>query len=146
MDQPFGWPTYEGVAQEMKNDTPDLLSYELLNQLLVEWHRWANGFAPVAAFGKCPMWQGNLSSRQWDSENEAVDGALHNSQMKTFDFEVDQLALVFRTALQIQARNLHCGSSVWNSARLPVDEMDRRRLLVEAREALLSRLALAGLM
>ena len=118
---------------------------ELLNGLLCEWHRWATGFQPVAAFGHCPMWSNNLSSRQWDSASEVLDGSLHNDQMKCVDFEIDQLSPVFRTALQLQARNLSTGWSVWRSPRLPQDPVARGHLMAEAREAILVRLEQAGI-
>lgn len=124
----------------MKND-----SNELLNDLLADWHRWARGFQIVAGHGTSAMFSGVRSSRQWDSENEVIDGTLHDQTMRAFDFHVNELDHVYRTALQIQARNLVTGMSVWSSHRLPNDLESRAQVLGLARSALLSRLSAAGI-
>jgi len=124
----------------MRNDTNDLL-----NDLLAEWHRWARGFQIVASHGTSAMFSGVRSSRQWDSENEVIDGTLHDQTMRAFDFHVNELDHVYRTALQIQARNLVTGKSVWASPRLPNDLESRAQVLGLARAALLSRLSAAGI-
>ena len=124
----------------MRDDTNDLL-----NDLLSEWHRWARGFQIVANHGTSAMFSGVRSSRQWDSENEVIDGTLHDQTMRAFDFHVNELDHVYRTALQIQARNLVTGKSVWASPRLPNDLESRAQVLGLARAALLSRLSAAGI-
>jgi hypothetical protein len=73
-----------------------------------------------------------------------VDGAIDNSRMETMDHQVMEMEPVHRTALQIQARNLACGVSVWTSARLPADVEERTVILMEARNKLLRRLIVAG--
>ena len=122
----------------------DLSTQERLNSLLCDWHRWANGFMPVAAYGKAPMWEHANPSRQWDSSSDVLDGSLHNSLMNSLDFEIDQLKPPHRTALEFQARNLSTGANVWRSPRLPYDLTARTLLLTEARRLLLVRLGLAG--
>lgn len=118
----------------------------ILDDLLAEWHRWAKGFQPVASHGTSAMFTGVKSSRQWDSENEATDGSLHNEQMKAVDFAVNELEPLHRTALQIQARNLVTGRSVWKSARLPEDVKERAVILADARINLQKRLTILGIM
>ena len=122
----------------------ELRIQERLSALLCDWHQWANGFSPVAAYGKAPMWENLNPSRQWDASSDVLDGSLHNSLMKSFDFEIDQLKIIHRTALQFQARNLSTGWDVWRSPRLPFDPVKRAQVLVEARRLLLVRLGLAG--
>lgn len=124
----------------MRDDTQ-----QLLDNLLAEWHRWAKGFQIVSAHKSSAMFQGVRSSRQWDTENEVIDGTLHDQTMRAFDFNVNELEPVYRTALQFQARNLATGKSVWSSPRLPDDLESRAQLLGLARVALLNRLTVAGI-
>lgn len=125
----------------MTNDTQ-----AILNDLLVEWHKWAKGWLGVASHGSCAMFAGVKTSRQWDSENDISGETLHHEQMKSFDFEVMELEPVYRTALQINARNLATGSNVWKSPRLPNDLQSRAQLLGLARTELLKRLERAGVL
>lgn len=92
------------------------------------------------------MFHGVRSSRQWDSESDVLDGTLHNSQMEAFDFHVNELDSISRTALAIQARNLATGCKVWTSARLPVDVVERANILQKARNNLTKRLQSAGIL
>lgn len=92
------------------------------------------------------MFHGVRSSRQWDSESDVLDGTLHNSQMEAFDFHVNELDSISRTALSIQARNLVTGRSVWVSARLPDDPEKRALILQNARNNLIKRLQIAGIL
>lgn len=111
-----------------------------LDELLIEWHRWCRNFQMVAQPKTSAMFAGNKSSRQWDSENEVSDGSLHNADMKALDFHINELIPVYRTAIQINARNLSTGKSVWTSARLPEDVAERQMILRDARNALCARL------
>lgn len=118
----------------------------LIADLLASWHKWASGWSGVAAHGSCAMFTDVRSSRQWDSANDVVDGSLHNSQMKAIDFHVMELDPVHRTAIQIKARNLATGASVWSSPRLPKDPEERAVLMMEAMNALTKRLFSAGML
>lgn len=116
----------------------------LLDDLLSSWYRWAKGYNE-GAHAKCAMFAGVRTSRQWDSENDVVDSTLHNTTMQAVDFEVGELPPVYRTAVQIQARNLVTGHNVWSSPRLPEDPFERTTILIEARTTLLRRLMNAGI-
>lgn len=118
----------------------------MLDDLLADWHKWARGWSGVAEHESCAMFTGVISSRQWDSENDVIDSALHSAQMTAFDFHVNELEPLHRTALQIQARNLVTGRSVWSSARLPVDVEERAIILMKARNCLTNRLKDAGIL
>lgn len=118
----------------------------ILDDLLSQWHRWAEGWTGVSAHGSCAMFTSVKSSRQWDGESDVIDGELHNAQMKALDFHVSELEPLHRTALQIQARNLVTGYSVWNSARLPQNLEERQLILSDARINLTKRLTSAGIM
>lgn len=117
-----------------------------LDQVLQDWHRWAQGFQMVATHGACAMFTSVKSSRQWDSENEAVDSSLHNSEMKCVDFHIGELEPLHRTAIGINARNLVTGRSVWTSARLPTDIEQRQLILRDAREKLTKHLTNDGIL
>ena len=118
----------------------------VLDEILSDWHRWARGWSGVAASRACAMFSNVKSSKQWDSEGDVTDAALHNDQMKTVDFHVNELEPLHRTALQIQARNLVTGVSVWHSARLPSDVSLRAVILADARNKLTERLKNAGVL
>lgn len=124
----------------MKDDTQ-----YLLDDILASWHKWRRGWNG-AQHTSCAMFTGVLSSRQWDTENDVIDGALNSETMKAVDFHVDELEPIHRTALQIQARNLVTGRSVWHSARLPEDIKERAVILMDARTKLLTRLLGAGVL
>ena len=116
----------------------------ILNDLIVEWWRWSKGWTGVAGYNTCAMFHDVKSSRQWDSETDVLDGSLHNSQMKAVDFHIGELDATHRTAIQIQARNLATGASVWRSPRLPTDPNELAKVITEAKLALLKRLDVAG--
>ena len=125
----------------MTNDTA-----ETMNTLLADWHRWAIGYKYVGGIGSSPMYRQVKPSRGWDTVDEIIDSDVHHGQMEAIDHAIMALADVHRTALQIQARNLHTGVSVWVSARLPQDVEARAVLLASAREELLQRLQDMGVM
>lgn len=118
----------------------------LLDSILSDWFQWARGFQPVASHGTSAMFSGVRSSRQWDSESDATDASLHNDQMQTVNFCIDEMTPIHRTALNLQARNLVTGRSVWTSARLPADVAARAVILGEARRLLTVKLIGAGVM
>jgi len=111
-----------------------------LDDMLAEWHKWCRGFSEVRQPTVSAMFAGFKQSRQWDSEGEVVDSELHNHEMKALDFHINELCHLYRTALQIHARNLVTGRSVWTSERLPKDQAERQKVLSEARTALIARL------
>ena len=118
----------------------------LLDDLLIAWHRWASGFAPLGHHSVAPMFNGYSSSRQYDSESDVIDGTLHGDHMKSVDFHITELEPMHRTAICINARNLHTGKSVWISARLPEDAQKRQEILAVARITLTERLQSAGIL
>jgi hypothetical protein len=124
----------------MKDD-----SNEILNDLLASWHRWARGYSFAAGVGSSPMFRECRSNhRQWASLDEVADE--DKSQCEAVDAVIMSLCDVYRTALQIQARNLCTGRSVWTSARLPADEQMRAHILADARTALTVNLRNAGVL
>ena len=118
----------------------------MLDDLLAQWHQWAKGFSIVGQHGTAPMFNGLVSSKQWDSESDVLDGNIHHSQMQTVDFHISELEPLHRTAIGINARNLVTGRSVWTSARLPENVEARAVILATARNILQNRLASAGIL
>lgn len=118
----------------------------VFDEILSDWHRWSSSWNDAAHSAACAMFANVKISKQWDSECDVTDAALHHSQMKAVDFHVNELEPLHRTALQIQARNLVTGFSVWHSARLPSDVEQRAVILSEARKKLMNRLTSAGIL
>jgi len=116
----------------------------ILNDLLAAWHRWACGYRHAAGVGSSPMFREATTSRGWDTVADIVDSEIEGSRMETVNFHVMELEPPYRTALQIQARNLFTGRAVWSSPRLPNDIEERAVILLEARNILLKRLLAAG--
>ena len=123
----------------MKDDTR-----EIFNSILADWHVWSAGFRAVPGHKPSAMFTGVRTSRQWDEAEDVTDGTLHHEQMKSVDFSVNELPPLYRTAIQISARNIALGHSAWSSARLPQDQRERAELVANARSALLQRLKDAG--
>ena len=118
----------------------------MLDDLLAQWHQWAKGFSIVGQHGTAPMFNGLVSSKQWDSEGDVLDGNIHHSQMATVDFHIGELEPLHRTAIGINARNLVTGRSVWTSARLPTDLEARAVILRTARGILQNKSTSAGIL
>lgn len=125
----------------MKND-----AHQILDDILSSWHRWAQGYKHVGGVSSSPMFRNAKTSRGWDTVNEIVNAEIDGDQMKSVDFHVMQLCDVYRTAIQINARNLATGRSTWNSARLPSNPEERAAILSLARTKLTARLHDAGIL
>ena len=125
----------------MQNDIDSIL-----DALLIDWHCWASNFRHLSQSGSCAMFTDVKSSRQWQDADEVLDCAKHNLTMKALDFHINELEPNHRTAIQIKARNLYTGVSVWTSARLPADPLERTAILMAAKSALITRLNAAGVM
>lgn len=118
-------------------------SRNLLNDLLQQWHRWASGYQHVGGINSSPMFRSAKPSKTRE-DDEAVDGAIHNATCEAINFQIMEMEPVYRTILQLQARNLNSGVSVWSSPRLPADPEERTVILMEARNALMKRLIFCG--
>ena len=124
-----------------------------LDDLLAEWHKWCRGFSIVGQHGTAPMFNGLVSSKQWDSEHEVLDDRLHSSQLEIVEFSINgdekgqgAMPEPYRTAISFKAKNLATGKNVWISPRLPKDQLGRFQVLNEAYEILIKRLSLAGVL
>jgi len=117
----------------------------LLNDVLVSWHKWACGYKHVGGINSSPMFRDAKTSKGWDSLSDITDDTLSAATCEGVNFHIFELRDTYRTALQIYARNLVSGVSVWSSARLPSNSEERAILLLEAKNALMRRLLGAGI-
>jgi len=118
-------------------------SRNLLSDLLRQWHRWASGYQHVGGINSSPMFRGTVPNKTRE-DDDAVDGAINNSTCEAINFQIFEMSPAHRTVLQLQARNLYTGASVWSSPRLPADPEERTVILMEARNALMKRLIFCG--
>jgi hypothetical protein len=129
----------------MKTNESD--THTMLNDLLVEWHRWCNRYQHVKGYASSdPTCRDYRASRQYDDTNGALDADLSASTLETVSAEIFALEQPYQTAIQIQARNMATGKQVWTSPRLPADPMERAGILVKARGMLLKTLASRGVL
>lgn len=115
-----------------------------LDQLLAAWHKWAQGYRYGSDINSSPIFRNSKSIRGYDTVQDIVEHEIEHSVMELVDFYVNEMEPNFRTALQINARNLVTGRSVWTSPRLPNDIESRAQLLGLARMALVGKLVAAG--
>ncbi len=119
---------------------------QLFDDLLCQWHHWSRGYRPIADVGSSPMFHQCKSGKQYEEQYDIAERALDDDAMRAVDFHVYELTPTQRTAIQINARNLSTGRSVWRSARLPEDLAERAIVLAGARAALMARLVDAGIL
>lgn len=119
---------------------------QLLDDILCRWHIWSRSYQPIADVGTTPMFKGARAGRQWDTMDEVIEREIDGGTMAAVEFHIYELPPIQRTALQINARNLATGRSVWKSERLPQDAEERAVLLLESRNALAIRLIDAGIL
>lgn len=113
----------------------------ILNDILSRWHSWAADERTAAGYPTVsPGTADYRTSRQWDWVNGAHDQDVENVIMAGVDGCINAVPQPFRNALQINARNLCTGVSVWRSPRLPADDMARLQLLQQARAMLMREL------
>jgi len=118
---------------------------EILNSILCDWFHWARGYQHAAGINSSPMFRECRSNhRQWASLDEIADE--DTSRHEAVDAIIMAMCPEHRTALQIQARNICTGKSVWTSARLPQDIESRAAILADARALLQVKLIGAGIL
>ena len=119
-------------------------SKAILDDILSRWHAHCKGYSVVPVCGADPMFRDAKCRGGWDSASDVMDDAINAKIMRTVDFEVGELIEPYRSAIYVTARNLCTGNAVWNSPRLPVDQMERGVIVVEARRQITKRLIFAG--
>ena len=119
---------------------------QLFDDILRRWHHWSRGYRPIADVGSSPMFNQAKSGRQYETQYDLAERSLEDSTMESVEFHVYELSPTQRTAIQINARNIATGRSVWKSERLPADATERAIVLAGARAALMARLMDAGIL
>lgn len=118
-----------------------------LDDLLSRWNSWARRINVGAGYGSTAPGCGQYrASRQYDTENGAMDEDVEHATMQQVDHEIMQLADPYRAAVIESARNLATGMAVWRNPRLPADPKERASIVYEARMMLMRRLTNAGVM
>lgn len=124
--------------------TMDALQQEQVSHWLGVWHAWsatsercARGYAGVSAgFGL-------YRSRARHDAGDDLDAAAELAEARSVDEVVQRLADPWRTALHVEARNIHAPARVWASAR--IHHEDLQRVVTEARRMLWHGMVARGL-
>lgn len=102
-------------------------------ELLVMWHRYESKWLPVDGYpSECPSTAGYRASRQYDSDNGAVEVEEYARLARYVGDVVRGIDEPYRTALCILARNQSTGAAVWRSVRLPDDRTEVAHITAEA--------------
>ena len=134
----------------MRDISPD----DVLSGLLADWHKWMSA-APINGTDRLddPTFRDVKSGRCWDSADDIIEADLKSDTMKTIDFCVTGdargqggLMEPHRAAIYSLARNKATGHSVWRSPRLPTDPIERGVIVLEAKNMLMRKLIIAGVM
>lgn len=117
-----------------------------IDSILIDWHWYSVNKGQEVEIKPPPLFKQAVTSKGWDSVGQIIDAVIENDVMEAVDFQISELCDVYRTALQITARNLALGWHVWSSPRLPDDKQARLLIVREAKDALTIRLRNAGVM
>lgn len=120
----------------------------LLDGLLADWYKYSRGYRMTRGFSNqdstCRDYR---APGHWDWQNGASDEKAEKMVMRAVNDAIDRVPndpRRWNTAIQFEARNLHCGYSVWISPHLPRDKAEREVLVLEARTRLLIELRKGG--
>lgn len=118
-----------------------------LDALLIMWHTHASMEGVGWGYpSRAPASHQYRCSRQYDDQNGSLDSDVDMQIAKAVGHQVDKMTEPHRTAIHINARNLKVGVSVWQSPRLPADQIERAHVVAAARNMLARRLMTEGLL
>ena len=118
-----------------------------LDDILSRWHSWQGGYKDVRGFKGRALVVGDFRiSRQYDSDNGALDDEIEDATMRSVDFEVSEMKEPHRSAIYALARALNIGLMVFSSPRLPADPKEKHLVINTARGILVARLVEAGIL
>lgn len=138
--------THDACREEVEQDQQRVLA-EHVNSLLAQWHVWSAGHGMTHGYPTInTTCRGARSSRQYDDANGGLDAHIDHVLMEAVDGVIDAIDDPWRSALSVQARNLHTGAQVWSSPRLPSCPMRRGEFLVVARKKFVDGLSRRNLM
>lgn len=134
------------LVKDDQEDAQRVIS-EHINYLLAQWHSWSAGHQITHGYPTInTTCRQARSSRQYDDANGALDAYIDHVVMEAVDGVIETVSEPYRSALSVQARNLHTGAQVWNSPRLPADPVQRGHVVVKAREMFVSGLTRRNLL
>ena len=89
---------------------------QLADELLVEWHDWADHYRPDLGAGRVSAsCREARSSRQYEDSTEASCGRLHTNEMQNVAFCVYQLPTSQQMAIGLEMKNRRSRVRVWRS-------------------------------
>lgn len=119
----------------------------ILDDLLSRWHHWSSQHEHVSGFsGVSAAFRLFRVSRQYDDTNGALDDDVEHSIMAAVHGCIEAVEQPWRTAIYIDARNLHTGISVWSSPRIPQEPIEREQFVADSRVMLAAQLHRFGVM
>jgi len=136
------------MAEITSDDVPVVADDDVvLNEMLGGWHRWASDERTALGYPtRSASAMQYRASRQYDDANGALDQHVDNVVMAGIDGCINSIPQPFRNALHINARNIATGVAVWESPRLPTNELARQFMVFDAREMLFKLLRKRGLL
>ena len=103
--------------------------------LLALWWKAESQWTPVQSYPtECPSCRDYRASRQHDDTNGADETDARGMLIRHIGEAVNSIEEPHRTALYLLARNQATGVTVWRSARLPADDVERAALVAVAVE------------
>jgi hypothetical protein len=122
---------------------------DAIDRLLLDWHEWQLGYAPVRGYPRdAGFGEGYQSSRQWmdiDDLNEEVEMRLRERVGRVIDPLVMALDVRLRIAVSTAVRNLYADATTWsNPSCLTARDTDYWSAKLALGPALVSRGLLLG--
>lgn len=104
--------------------------YDPLDNLLYDWFCREEGFAPVVGFGRAAASNSSaISSDQWSSADEVLDGRIEAYVMPAVSACMDELVGDHRLAIMIEQRN-RLGHAVFRNPRAGDRQPEDRKSVV----------------
>jgi hypothetical protein len=121
-----------------------------IDGLLSAWHAWRSGYRLGRGYkGSDSTCQDYRAPTHWDWKNGAAQDRAEDQMMRGVDRSIERIPndpQRWRTAIEVEARNLHCDAAVWSSPALPSDRTELEILRMEARNHLLRELQREGVL
>jgi hypothetical protein len=120
-----------------------------IDDLLIRWHEWNASYVPSTGFASRDATSRDAVSAwsPYDRDNGVSEAHFEREVMRAVSRAIDRIPNVphmYRTAIQIEARNLAVGVDVWWSGRLPKNAEEAEVLRLEARNILAKELMREG--
>lgn len=119
-----------------------------LDGLLIDWYQWQAAYTMTRGFTRDQRTTGSyVTPGHWDWKNGAADDRAHALQVQAVDEAIQRIPNepeLWRTAIEITARNLALNIKVWYSPVMPPTKEGRDVLILEARNKLARELLRKG--